>query len=55
MGLIKQVSDSDIFQEYKDVLTSDYEVAFPKNLSEENKDRFYRLKFRALASLVKSN
>ena len=50
----KTFSETFIFETYKDTLLMDSELPFPPELlSIENKELFYRLKFRALNSTIK--
>ena len=45
---LKTVTESFIFTTYNAVLIHDTEKFFPKDMTQENKEMYYRLKFRAL-------
>jgi hypothetical protein len=47
---LKTVTESFIFSAYNKVLLHDTEKFFPKILTQENREMYYRLKFRALNS-----
>jgi hypothetical protein len=47
---LKTVTESFIFTAYNKVLLHDTEKFFPKILTQENREMYYRLKFRALNS-----
>ena len=47
---LKTVTESFIFTSYNAVLLHDTEKFFPKDMTQENKEMYYRLKFRALNS-----
>ena len=47
---LKSVTESFIFNAYNAVLLHDTEKFFPKDMTQENKEMYYRLKFRALNS-----
>jgi len=50
------VSEADVFTSSMDILLySDSEIPFPSDMDSENRERFYRLKFRAIASLLKES
>jgi hypothetical protein len=42
------LSETFIFETYKETLLIDNEISFPEDVSQVNRDMFYRLKFRAL-------
>ena len=48
ISYLEELSESYIFKTYKEALLSDDESPFPDDISQENRDMFYRLKFRAL-------
>jgi hypothetical protein len=45
---LESLSETFIFNTYKEALLIDTEIPFPEDISQENRDMFYRLKFRAL-------
>jgi hypothetical protein len=47
---LKSVTETFIFTAYNAVLLHDTEKFFPKDMTQENKEMYYRLKFRALNS-----
>ena len=47
---LKTVTESFIFTAYNAVLLHDTEKFFPKDMTQENREMYYRLKFRALKS-----
>jgi hypothetical protein len=47
---LKTVTETFIFTAYNAVLLHDTEKFFPKDMTQENKEMYYRLKFRALNS-----
>jgi hypothetical protein len=47
---LKNVTESFIFTAYNAVLLHDTEKFFPKDMTQENREMYYRLKFRALNS-----
>jgi len=47
---LENMSETFIFETYKKILKNDSEEPFPEDISLENRDMFYRLKFRALNS-----
>jgi hypothetical protein len=47
---LKTVTESFIFAAYNAVLLHDTEKIFPKDMNQENREMYYRLKFRALNS-----
>jgi hypothetical protein len=50
INYLELMSETFIFETYKKILLNDSEKAFPEDISLENRDMFYRLKFRALNS-----
>jgi hypothetical protein len=50
ISYLESLSETFIFNTYRDILLIDSEMPLPDGLAEENKDLFYRLKFRALNS-----
>ena len=47
---LKTVTESFIYTAYNAVLLHDTEKFFPKDMTQENREMYYRLKFRALNS-----
>jgi hypothetical protein len=47
---LKSVTETFIFTTYNSVLLHDTEKFFPKDMTQENREMYYRLKFRALNS-----
>jgi hypothetical protein len=50
ISYLESLSESFIFKTYRDILLVDSEMPLPNGLAEENKDLYYRLKFRAINS-----
>jgi hypothetical protein len=48
---LKTVTETFIFTAYNAVLLHDTEKFFPKDMTQENREMYYRLKFRALNSV----
>ncbi len=49
-GYLKTLSELDLFKAYKAAIQHDTEKPFPATLNHENREMYYRLKFRALNS-----
>jgi len=47
---LKTLSELDVYKAYKAAIQHDTEKPFPATLSHENREMYYRLKFRALNS-----
>ena len=52
---LQSVSESSIFTAYHQALLHDNELWFHKEMTHENKEMFYRLKFRAMNSGLKKD
>ena len=50
IAYLEMMSETFIYETYQKILLSDSEKPFPEEISLENRDMFYRLKFRALNS-----
>jgi len=50
ISYLESLSETFIFKTFRDILLVDSEMPLPDGLAEENKDLFYRLKFRAINS-----
>ena len=47
-GYLESLTESSLFEAYRAALLYDTERSFPANFTQENRERYYRLKFRAL-------
>lgn len=47
-GYLESLTESGIFKAYRAALLHDTEKSFPADFTQENRERYYRLKFRAL-------
>jgi hypothetical protein len=47
-GYLEILSESGLFEAYRAALLHDTEKSFPADFTQENRERYYRLKFRAL-------
>ena len=47
-GYLESLTESGLFEAYRAALLHDTEKSFPGDFTQENRERYYRLKFRAL-------
>jgi hypothetical protein len=50
LGYLESLTESGLFEAYREALLHDTEISFPADFTQENRERYYRLKFRALNS-----
>ena len=48
VGYLKEVNEAMIYESYKEKVMEDQERSFGEEMSEENRDLYYRMKFRVI-------